>query len=154
MSYTISKKTVEETPFLYMRRRIEHHEIAKALGELLPAVFQYASKNGLVFAGPPTCRYCDWSTSGVTLEAGLPIGAPAKGEGDIQVGTLPAGPAASTIHKGPYDDLNKAHSAIEAWIATNALTAAGDPYEVYLTDPVEVPDPAEWLTEVIWPTAE
>ncbi len=154
MTYTITKKTVEETPFLFMRRRIEHAKIGDTLGELLPGVFQYISQKGLAFAGPPTCRYCDWSATHVTLEAGLPVAGPDSGDGDIIAGTLPAGPAATTIHIGPYDLLSKAHGAVETWMAENKLKSAGDPYEIYLTDPGQVPDPAEWQTEIVWPTNE
>jgi AraC family transcriptional regulator len=31
------------------------------------------------------------------------------------------------------------------------VAAAGAPWETYLTDPAEVPDPAEWRTEVVYP---
>lgn len=154
MSYTIEKKTLTETPVLFMRKRVKHDEIAGALGQLLPGVFSFATQKGIPMAGPPFCRYCEWSSGGVTLEAGLPVAAAAQGEGDVLAGTLPAGPAATTIHTGPYDRLNEAHTALEAWLEEKALKSAGDPWEVYLTDPGEVPDPEQWQTAVFRPTNE
>jgi AraC family transcriptional regulator len=50
--------------------------------------------------------------------------------------------------------LHEAHAAIEAWLGAHALKPAGDPWEVYVTDPGEVPNPAEWQTLVVWPTNE
>jgi AraC family transcriptional regulator len=151
MSSTVVKKHLEQTPILFMRRRVEHDQIAQALGELLPAVYGHAMKHGIPMAGPPFCRYENWTQGGVTLEAGLPIAAAAEGEGDIVAGTLAGGPVATTIHIGPYDGLPKAHAALERWFADNGLEPAGAPWESYLTDPGEVPDPAQWQTAIIRP---
>jgi effector-binding domain-containing protein len=58
---------------------------------------------------------------------------------------------ATTIHKGSYDTLNLAHEAVQTWILENHEEAGGAPWEVYITDPSEVPNPNEWLTEIIHP---
>ncbi len=155
MSYTITKKNLNAAPILYMRRRVRHADVASALGELLPRVYAFAMQKGIPFAGPPVCRYAEWSAGGVTLEAGMPVATTeAEGDGEVLVGALPAGPVAATVHTGPYDQLHNAHAAIEAWFERNALRSAGAPWEVYLTDPGEVPNPAEWQTEVICPLHE
>jgi AraC family transcriptional regulator len=152
VSYVINKKRQAETPILFIRRRVTRNEIAQALGKMLPGVHSFATKNGIPLAGPPLCRYLEWDADGGILEAGMPVTAPVDGEGEVLAGTLPAGPAAVTIHHGPYDQLPQAHAVIEAWLAENSLRPAGAPWEVYLTDPGELPNPAEWQTEVIWPT--
>lgn len=36
-------------------------------------------------------------------------------------------------------------------LAENEVAPAGPPWETDITDPAEVPDPADWLTEVVWP---
>ena len=151
MSYDITRKSLAPAPFLYQRRRVEHDHIAAALGEILPHVFGYAMKNQIAFAGPPLCRYRDWGAAMVTLEAGLPV-VPGASAGDgVELGELPGGDAAVTIHTGPYDTLRDAHAAVDRWLAANGLEPAGDLWESYLTDPGEVPDPAEWKTEIVWP---
>lgn len=151
MSYEIAKKTRPETPFLFMRRQVKKEAIAETLGTMFPAVFQYATAQGIAFAGPPTARYIFVTPGLITIEAGLPVVAPAEGEGEIELGSLMGGAVATTVHKGPYDQLEKAHEAMESWLVEHGETAAGAPWEVYVTDPGEVPDPAEWLTEVNWP---
>jgi len=60
----------------------------------------------------------------------------------------------STIHTGAYDSLPEAHAALEGWLESRDLRAAGAVWEVYVTDPGQVPDPSEWKTEVICPLAE
>ena len=81
----------------------------------------------------------------------MPIAGLAEPTDDIMVGSLHGGHVASTIHKGPYDTLNLGHEAIQLWMAEHGEEAAGAPWEVYITDPGEVPDSAEWLTEIIHP---
>ena len=151
MSYDIQRITVEATPILFKRAKIAPDAIAEALGQILPAIFTYATGAGISFAGPPLCRYTSFSPGHIELEAGIPVAPGARGEGDIVLGELPAGPAATTVHVGPYDNLQHAHAAIEAWLEANNETSAGGPWESYVTDPGEVPNPAEWRTQVVHP---
>lgn len=151
MSYEIEKKSIVETPFVFMQRQVSPDTISEALGQMFPPVFQHATAKGIGFAGPPTARYVSFGPGLITIEAGMPIVGPADGEGEIQVGSLAGGNVATTVHKGPYDTLGQAHEAIQKWITENDEEAGGAPWEVYLTDPGEVPDPEHWLTEVNWP---
>ena len=153
MAYTIEKRILPESNILFMRRRVQRSEISTALGELLGGAFGHAMKTGAALAGPPLCRYREMNAGGMTLEAGVAVAVPAAGEGDVLAGTLPAGPVATTVHSGPYDTLTDAYAAVETWMSENGLKAAGDPWEVYLTDPGEVPNQADWKTEVNWPVS-
>jgi AraC-like DNA-binding protein len=74
-----------------------------------------------------------------------------ESEGDVLAETLPGGPAAVTIHSGPYDQLHAAYPALEEWIAANGFHPAGAPWEAYLNDPADHPNPQDWKTEVCWP---
>jgi effector-binding domain-containing protein len=65
--------------------------------------------------------------------------------------TLPGGTVASTIHAGTYETLPEAYAALEVWIESHGLQSAGVPWEEYITDPAEHPDPKDWRTEVLWP---
>ena len=151
MSYEVTKKSIPETAFLHMKKQVKQENIAEALGSMLVPVFQFATAKGIPFAGPPTARYLSFGPGLITLEAGLPIAGPAEVEGEIILGKLFGGLVASTIHKGPYDSLNLAHEAVQTWMMENNEEAGGAPWEVYINDPGEVPDPAEWLTEIIHP---
>lgn len=151
MSYQITKKKIAETPFLYMRSQVKPEDIATALASMFVPVFQYATVQGIPFAGAPTARYVSFGPGLVTIEAGMPIVGPAEGAEGIMVGSLVGGEVISTIHQGPYDSLNEGHSAIQQWMIENNEVAGSAPWEAYITDPGEVPDPAEWLTEIIHP---
>ena len=153
MAYTIDRIELRAQPVLLVRRRVPHSQIAAALGEILGSVFLHAQRSGAALAGQPFTRYIEWGPGVLTIEAGLPVVAAVSGEGAVRADTLPGGPAASTTHVGPYDGLTAAHAAVQLWIEEHALSVAGAPWEVYVTDPAEHPDPRDWRTQIFWPLA-
>jgi AraC family transcriptional regulator len=153
MTYSITTKEITAQPVLLVRRRVKRSEIAKMIGESLPLVFLHAQKTGAAVAGLPFARYLDWGP-GMTMEAGVPVASPGTlGEGDVLADMLPGGLVAATMHEGPYDLLSDAHAAVQQWVEEQGLTPAGAPWESYVTDPGEYPDPKDWKTEVVWPIA-
>jgi AraC family transcriptional regulator len=151
MSLTITRREQAPQPALFIRRQTAAGDLAATLGEILPAVFAFAQQRGVPFAGPPFTRYVEVGRGLLTVEGGMPVAVPAAGEGEIVAGELPGGPAITAVHVGPYERLQETHAAIERWMAEHGVAAAGAPWETYLTDPAEVPDPAEWRTEVVYP---
>jgi AraC family transcriptional regulator len=87
------------------------------------------------------------------LEAGCPLAAPAPADGEIEAGFLQS-PTAVAVHAGPYDQLRETYAAMERWIEDQELRPGGPPWEVYVTDPGDYPDPKDWRTEVCWPIAK
>jgi AraC family transcriptional regulator len=157
MAYSVSRKELTAQPVLVVRRRVRRAEIAATIAAELPKVFLHAQQRGTAIAGYPITRYLETSMGLVTLETGLRVTAHSgewtagDGEGDVLAETLPGGPAAVTIHSGPYDQLQAAYAALEEWIAANGFRPAGAPWEAYLNDPADHPNPQDWKTEVCWP---
>jgi effector-binding domain-containing protein len=56
-----------------------------------------------------------------------------------------------TVHRGPYDEIGPAYHTIAGWIQDHGHEVASATREVYLTDPDETPDEADYLTEVQFP---
>jgi len=156
MSYEIMKKELTVQPVLVVRRRVKRSDIAATIGAVLPGIFQYAQQRGLALSGHPFTRYVELGPGMVTMEPGMRISggagsaSPASVEGVVE-DTLPGGSVASTIHAGPYETLSEAYAALEIWIESKGLRPAGAPWEAYVTDPAEHPDPKDWRTEVFWP---
>jgi AraC family transcriptional regulator len=150
MSVTVTRKELQPAAALVIRKKCGHTEVAQTLGEILPKVFAWCTQHGVPFAGPPFTRYLASGPGLLSIEAGLTIAAPSAGEGDIVAIELPGGPAAVAMHEGGYETLGATHAAVERWIDSNKLEA-GSPWEVYITDPGEKPNPADWRTEVIYP---
>jgi AraC family transcriptional regulator len=157
MTYSITKNDLSPQPVLVARRRVGRSEIAGTIAEVLPKIFLYAQKNGIALTGLPFTRYVDVGPGLLTIEPGMriaPAGEDLKSiDPEIVSDTLPAGPAATTTHIGPYEKLSDAYAAIQQWIEAEGFVAAGAPWESYVTDPAEYPDPKDWKTEVFWPLA-
>jgi len=157
MDYTVSREELATQPVLVVRRRVRRAEIAATVAAELPKVFRHAQQRGIAIAGYPITRYLETSVGLVTLETGMRVTAHSgewtadEGEGDVLADTLPGGPAAVTIHSGPYEHLQAAYAALEEWIAANGFYAAGAPWEAYLNDPADHSNPQDWKTEVCWP---
>lgn len=84
----------------------------------------------------------------------MPLATPATAEGEMEPGILPGGPVVLGVHAGAYEQLPETNAAIEKWIETNGFRVGGAPWESYITDAGEHPDPADWRTEVFWPLAQ
>jgi AraC family transcriptional regulator len=154
MVYSITKKELEPQPVLVVRRRVKRSEIAATIGAVLPGIFVYAQQHGIALAGLPFTRYVEVGAGLLTIEPGMRIASgSAAGAGEIVADTLPGGPAASTIHTGPYEQLPDAYGALQQWIETEGLAVAGAPWEAYLNDPSDHPDPKDWKTEIFWPVS-
>jgi AraC family transcriptional regulator len=154
MTYSITRQELAPQPVLIVRRRVRRSDIAATIAEALPHIFVYAQQNGIALAGLPFTRYLEMGPGMVTMEPGMRVAGPAaSSQGQIIADILPGGPVATTTHAGPYDNLSDAYAAIEQWMATEGLVAAGPPWESYVTDPGDYPDPKDWKTEVFWPLA-
>jgi AraC family transcriptional regulator len=165
MTYSIVKKDLVPQPVLVVRRRVKRSEIAAAIGEALPHIFQYAQQHGIALTGHPFTRYVEVGAGLLTIEPGMRVvgstpqpatlddaaRTPASHQAAVIEDTLPAGPAATTVHAGSYETLPEAYAALETWMESNGLPPAGAPWESYITDPTEYADPKDWKTEVCWP---
>jgi AraC family transcriptional regulator len=146
---SIERRQIPAQRFLFVQSKVARTEIANAIAEGLGKVFPHAMKAGL--AGRPTARYLTNSPELLEMQVGVPIAAPAAGEGDVQAGELPGGPVALAVHAGAYEQLGDTYAAIERWMEANGCRGGGAPWESYVTDPGEVPDVKDWRTEIYWP---
>lgn len=150
---SIDRRELAAQPALFVRRRVARHEIAAAIAEGLGKVFSHAQQARLAITGRPFARYLSSGPGLYTMEIGAPIAETAQGEDDIEAGFLPGGPTVVAVHAGPYDQIGETYAAVERWMESNGLHPGGAPWESYITDPAEFPDPAEWRTEIYWPFA-
>ena len=148
---SIERRDIAPQQFLFVRMRVARHELSTAIAEGLGKTFPFAMRTGLAIAGRPTTRYHSTGPGLYNVEIGMPVAAATHGEGDVEVGSLPGGPVAVAMHGGPYDQLSETYAALERWIEANGFRAGGAPWEAYITDPADHPDPADWRTEVYWP---
>ena len=151
---SVTRQQYPGQPILLIRRSIPRPELQPMLAECFGKLFGHGHQAGLPVAGWPVARYLSVGPGLWTVEAAVPVATPVPGEGEMEAGTLPAGPVAVGIHAGLYDQLPETYAAIEKWMAANNVRPGGAPWESYVNDPTQHPDPADWRTEVYWPLAE
>jgi effector-binding domain-containing protein len=149
--YEISIKDLLPQATACVRVCIQPEKISSVLGEILPQISNYLESFGISPSGPAFSRYFEMKADLVDLEAGLPVPAAITAKGQILSGELPGGRAAVTWHMGSYAGISQAYEALQVWIEDQGHEPAGPPWEVYWTNPGEVPNPADWKTEVIYP---
>lgn len=137
-----------------IRKKGHYREIA----ELLPRLYEYATKKGARFTAPPVFICHETAeeaieadkTGNALIEVAAPIAEKIEETKEIKCYTLPGGKMAKVIHKGPYDKCEPAYNKIFAWIEKNGKKMAGPTREAYLNDPREV-GLEEALTEIYVP---
>jgi len=151
---SITRQERPAQPILLIRRRIAHTQLQSMFAECFGKLYAHGQSAGLPIAGWPLARYVSMGPGLWTVEAAMPLAMAAAAQGEMEPGILPGGPVAVGIHAGPYEQLPETYAAIEKWIEANGLRVGGAPWESYVTDPAQHPDPADWRTEVFWPLAE
>jgi len=152
-------RTIETQPTIAVRLETTQAALKDVFDTELPRVAAAMEDVGAIMVGPPFARYRAFGPDRVDVEIGAAIAAVPPGlapisdvpYGIIGASSLPAGEVAATVHEGPFDGLEATYDALAAWIVEQGRVAGAGPWEVYLTDPQRVPDPADWLTEVVWP---
>ena len=134
-----------------VRDKVPESALAEAMGRMFQAVMAALHEQGITPASKPFARYHAFGDV-VDLEAGVIVKEPFQPAGQVRPGELPAGPAAIAVHTGSYETLGTTYDAMRRWLEANpAQQANGGPWELYITDPADEPDPAKWMTEVIFP---
>ena len=145
-------KDVPAQDVLLIRERVPQEK----LSEVIPAAFNeiaaYLHERGLEPVGPPVtiCPYAD-EEGMVAIENGWAVPTSVPGSGRIEAATLPACKVLAYKHRGHYSELDRSYRALQALVESEGLSVAGEPREVYWTDPDELPDPADWVTEIQFP---
>ncbi len=152
----ITTRHLLEQPTVVMRTIVPVEAIPTFLGKAFGAVAEHIGTHDADFAGPPFARYLPVSDDfrAFEIEAGFPVTPAIPGDGEIEASTLPGGEVATITHIGAYDAMRPTYQAINDWLGAHQATPTGAPWEVYLSDPDDEPDPAMWRTDIVQPYQE
>ncbi|TXH31621.1 MAG: AraC family transcriptional regulator [Actinobacteria bacterium] len=149
VTYDITVESRTPQPAAVIRARVTRDEIADLLNSAFPEIFGVLQVQAVPIAGPPFARY-GMGEEAFDVTAGFPVAAAVEPEGRVEMGGLPGGEVATTLHVGSYEGLAGAFDAVTEWVAANGRRIAGDPWESYLDGP-EVSEPR---TMVCFPLEE
>jgi effector-binding domain-containing protein len=154
MTHNVQIEERPEQPYAGTTRLVTMDTIAR-IADRIPVLIGWLAERGITPAGAPFLKYetVDMA-NGLEITAGVPVATPIEAEGDVHAATLPAGRYATITHAGHPDGLLDATSALLDWAKREGLAwdVKGDRWaarlEVYRTNPLEVPDPNGWVTEI------
>ncbi|MGI9543299.1 MAG: SRPBCC family protein [Cyclobacteriaceae bacterium] len=127
-------------------------EIGPKMGQLFGELMAYVTEHKLEMAGMPLTVYPKFDETGIDMECALPIKNATEVDGDrIAYKEINADKVVKGVHIGDYQQLQTSHNEVNKYIANNALSIAGDPWEIYVTDPGEVTDTSQWVTHIFYP---
>ena len=137
--------------YIGVRETIKMADIAERYAENLPKAMMAVMDKKIELAGMPSGLFYSWDEETKTTD--VLQGIPVKEKAEIEGFTTVEVPASKTLlinFYGDFSGIGKAHEAMEAYISANGLTSKGLAIEEYVTDPGEEPDPAKWLTKVMY----
>lgn len=143
--------------YLYNTTSCKIDEVPDKMAEMMPKVGEYVMKNKITMAGPAFSLYHKWDqeNNAVIFSCAVPVSEKVITDKDsgIQTGMLKPFKAVKTTLTGNYENLFEAWTAADKYIVDNGLEEVhGHPaLEVYANDPMEFPNPADWITEIYIP---
>ncbi|NDJ61643.1 MAG: GyrI-like domain-containing protein [Chloroflexi bacterium] len=139
-------------PIVFVRTRTPVEALPAVIGEAYGRIMPHVSAQGVEAVEPPYVAYFNDDMADMDVEIGVVISKAIPGQGDIQVGELPAGQVAACMYKGPYNGVGVAHDALMQWAKAEGHTITGVAYEFYISDPEETA-PEDLLTQICHPLA-
>ncbi|WP_121666382.1 SRPBCC family protein [Mesonia aquimarina] len=133
--------------------------LSNKMSQMLPRVYNYMKENNLQISGSPFTIYnkIDEENGTVIISAAIPTPnkiTPANGNSSVLCGFLESQQVVKATLKGDYKNLPETWAKLEQYIQQDkSIERKSDaqPFEVYVTDPSENPNPATWLTEIYIP---
>jgi effector-binding domain-containing protein len=115
MNYQIRIEQFPGQPTAVVRRQATKAQLSQVIPEACGTVWSALKSQG-IRGGRHVAVYLDQA---IKLEIGVEMTAPVTPFGEILSSSLPAGKVATTTHFGPYQNLGKAHDAIQQWCTAN-----------------------------------
>ena len=154
MAIDVTVKKTEPITVAFVSKKGPYSLISETFGTL----YRWIGEKSFVPAGAPIGVYFNapgqvpdeellWELRSPIAGDVAPSGPDEQGLG---VKKVEGAEVASTMHKGPHDQVGATYGALAGWIAENGYEIVGPSEEVYLSDPDKTP-PEELLTEVRFP---
>lgn len=138
---------------LSIRTRSSVEELPDLIGRSYHLILEYLYELGEEPADVPFTAYYNLDMADIDVEMGFPVKKVLPGKGEIRAAEIPGGKVVSSMHKGPYKDMEQPYMDMAKWIADNGYEATGVAYEYYYNSPEDVPE-SELLTRIVMPLSK
>jgi effector-binding domain-containing protein len=125
----------------------------KVMGTAFTEIMQLVKKNGYDLKSYPFAIYLKWDsvTMFSVMDIGVPVTKPGKISGRVRLETLPEQKVVKAIFTGPYDKTGPTYMALAQYIKESNYEEQGGPWEIYLNNPMDVKDPSQLQTAIVFP---
>ena len=139
-----------EQPVLSIRTRTAVDNLPQAIGKAYQTIAEYMQEIGQPPQCAPFTAYYNMDMEDLDVEMGFPVSQPLSGKDEIMASSIPAGPQASCMYRGPYSGMAQTYDELTAKVNESGYTPTGVYYEFYYNALGEVPE-SELLTKVMFP---
>jgi effector-binding domain-containing protein len=141
---------------LYMSSSASMDNFSTIMSQMMQNIMSYMNRNDIDMYGNPMSIYEKFepANNSVIFSAAIPVRDRVITETDSNVlcSYQEPGKAVKVTLKGSYDNLRASWQQGEDFILQNGLEkSTAPPFEVYKTDPMLTPNPADYITEIYIP---
>jgi effector-binding domain-containing protein len=144
MGYEVSLTDVESRPTAVVAASTTWHDFPALWGQLLGEVWHCLRASGINRGCRNMMLYLDDVPN---VEVGVLLDQPCQLTGRVVASALPAGTAATTVHRGPFGEVGAGHDAVRGWCEAQGHRLGGIRWEIYGP---HNDDPAQQWTQVYW----
>jgi effector-binding domain-containing protein len=142
--------------FLYMSSSSKKENFQELKTQMLQNIMSYMQRNKIDMYGMPRIIYEKINTfnDNMIFSAAIPVQNReiTATDSNILCSYQEPGKAVKVTLKGAYSNIDEARKKGEEFIDQNGLLRSEEaPYEIYKTDPMLTPNPADYLTEIYLP---
>jgi hypothetical protein len=123
-------QTVRARKLAAVRREVAPGAVASAWGPAVGEVWDFIrSQPGLWADGHNIFLYHHSNQPGAPMlcDFGVEVSRTFEGLGEVYATETPEGEAAVAVHRGPYNRMNEAYTAIDRWMVANRRSPPGTP---------------------------
>mgnify|MGYP000909097402 CR=1 FL=1 len=133
---------------LSIRKMVNDYEFPKEYQNNFSKLLRKITDDKLTMLAPPMVLFHsdEFSPFGLDTEFAIPVKEYVKGTRDFHPGLC-----LKTVLQGPYSNLSSVYTKQREWAEREGYESSNALYEVYVTDPSEVSNESEYITEVYYP---
>lgn len=133
---------------LSIRKKVLEYDFADEYRLCFGQLFRIIADDQLTILAPPMVLFhsADYSPTGLDTEFAIPVKEYVTGTRDFHPGLC-----LKTVHYGSYSDLPSVYTKQREWADKEGYESTNALYEVYVTDPSQVSDESELITEIYYP---
>ena len=140
-----------EVPMMYLlsiRKKVQVDDYPRDYASCFGKLFKKIAVGGLTMAGPPMSLFhsAEFTPDGLDTEFAIPVKEYATGTRDFNPGLC-----VKTVVRGAYSELSSVYAKQREWAEKEGFKCNNALYDKYVTDPSQIADEEENITEVYYP---